>query len=166
MKKLKIYLLSSCVAAALAGIMFSSPLLQAQVPALPGPPYNTELGAVITNSARTPGTVTTNKLTNLANVGIECTFDQTAASGTPSTTFSIQFYDSASNTYQSMVTSGAITSSNTPTTIWVGKGEQTASLPSGMVSVGLPLPLYFRVSQTITGANTTSTGTIGCNTLK
>lgn len=142
------------------------PPARAQTPSLPPQPYNVELGAVITNGARAPGTVTTAKLQNLAYNGVECTFNQASASGSPSTTFSVQMYDSASNTYQSLATSGAITGTATPTTVVVYPGIQTSSLPTGMVALNMHLPLFWRVSQTVTGANTTTTGTIGCNLLK
>jgi hypothetical protein len=149
---------------AAAAAMLLTPA-RAQVPSVPAP-YNVDLGAVITNSARAPATVTTSQLDNLAYNGAECTFNQSAASGSSSTTFSIQFYDSASNSYQSLVTSGAITSSSVPTTIVVYPGVQTSSLPTGMVALNMKLPRKWRVSQTNAGANTTTTGTIGCNLLK
>lgn len=172
LKEASVNLIGGAIALVVAtALMFGAmnlggPPASAQVPSLPPQPYNVELGAVITNSARAAGTVTTAKLQNLAYVGIECTFDQTAASGSPSTTFAVQFYDSASNTYQTLVTSGAITASATPTTIVVSPAIQTSSLPTGMVALQMHLPLYYRISQTITGAGTNSTGTIGCNLLK
>jgi hypothetical protein len=148
-----------------AAVIFAGPLARAQVPSVP-PPYNVDLGALITNSARAPATVTSAQQDNLAYHGAECTFNQSAASGSSSTVFSIQFYDSASNTYQTLVTSGAITASATPTTIVVYPGIQTSSLPTGMVALNMDLPRKWRVSQTNSGANTTTTGTIGCNLLK
>lgn len=141
----------------------TQPPAHAQTPALPPQPYNTELGAVITNGARAPSTVTTAKLTNLAYNGVECTFNQTAVSGSSSTTFGIQMYDSASNTYQTLLTSAATTTAiNTPSTITIYPGITAAA----NVSLSAHLPLYWRVTQTNAGANTTTTGTIGCNLLK
>ncbi len=160
---------SLAVLAAIAAL--NGPLLppaHAQTPALPPQPYNVELGPVITNSARTPGTVTTAKLQNLAYNGIECTLNQHVVSGSPTTTFSIQMFDSASSTYQTMVTSGTVSNSvDTPTTIAVYPGiSATVTNFTGFVGASMHLPLYYRVSQTISGANTTSTGTLGCNLLK
>lgn len=149
----------------LAALWLAGPLARAQVPSIPGP-YNVDLGALITNTARAPATVTSTQQDNLAYNGAECTFNQSAASGSSSTTFGIQMYDSASNTYQSLVTSGAITANATPTTIVVYPGVQTSSLPTGMVALSMKLPRKWRVTQTNAGANTTTTGTIGCNLLK
>lgn len=149
-----------------AALLLLGAAAHAQVPSQPNSPFNVELGAVITNSARAPATVTTAKLDNLAYAGAECTFNQSAASGSSSTTFGIQFYDAASNSYQTLVTSGAITASSTPTTVVVYPGIQTSSLPTGMVALSMKLPKSWRVTQTNAGANTTTTGTIGCNLLR
>jgi hypothetical protein len=96
-----------------------------------------------------------------------CTFNQTASSGTPSTTFSIQGYDAASNTYQSLVTSAAITTNNTPTKLVVYPGSVATAVPTGMVIAGLHLPRFWRVQQVIAGTGGPAiTGTIGCDLLK
>lgn len=130
------------------------------------PPYNTDLGAIITNSARTAGTVTSSQQTNLDKNGVACRFVQTVASGSPSTTFSIQGYDAATESYISLVTSGAITGT-TPTEIVVYPGIQTSSLPTAMVAISLHLPRVWRLTQTIGGTQTpASTSKIGCNMLK
>lgn len=161
---MKILRLLSLAAVGLLAVTLAAPV-RAQTPSIPGP-YNVDLGAVITNAARVPGTVTTAPQTNLAYNGVVCTFNQTGASGTPSTTFSIQQYDSATATWTTLVTSGAITSNGAATPIVVYPGIQTTSLPAGMVALSMKLPRTYRVSQTITGANTTSTSKIGCNLLK
>lgn len=139
----------------------------AQVPSVPGP-YNNNLGALVTNTLAQAGTVYSAQQTNLAGNGVVCTFDQTAHSGTPQTTFFIQQYDAASASYFTLVTSGTITADNTPTAIEVYPGVQTATLPSPMVAVGLKLPRTYRVGQTIVngGGGAATTGTIGCNLLK
>lgn len=151
-------------AATMSALAFAIPA-KAQTPSVPGP-YNVDLGAVITNAARVPGTVTTAPQTNLAYNGVVCTFNQTGSSGSPSTTFSIQQYDSATASWTTLVTSGAITSNGAPTPIVVYPGIQTTSLPAGMVALSMKLPRTYRVSQTIAGAGTTSTSKIGCNLLK
>ncbi len=164
-KFLKTRVLALAVAGAVALAAFLPAKTRAQVPSVPAP-YNVDLGAVITNSARAPATVTTSQLDNLAYDGAICTFNQSAASGSSSTTFGIQMYDSASNSYQTLVTSGAITGTATPTSIVVYPGVQISSLPTGMVALNMKLPRKWRVTQTNAGANTTTTGTIGCNLLK
>jgi hypothetical protein len=138
--------------------------VEAQVPSVPAP-YNVDLGVQITNSVREPGTVTTAPLTNLAYGGVVCTFVQTAASGSPSTTFGIQVYDSATASWITYVTSGAITTT-TPTSVMVYPGIQTSSLPAAMVGINLKLPRTYRVTQTVSGGGTATTSKIGCNLLK
>lgn len=138
----------------------------AQVPSVP-PPYNVELGAVITNSARAPGTVTSSQQDNLAYNGVECVFNQTAVASVPSINFSIQAYDAASAQYQTFLTSSAIAgATNTPQMLMVYPGIQTSSLPSGVAAVNLKLPRKWRVSQTVANTGATTTGTIGCTLLK
>jgi hypothetical protein len=136
------------------------------VPSTPGP-YNQDLGALITNSARGAGTVTSSQQDNLAFNGVVCTYAQSAHGGTSSTTFAIQAFDAATNSYFTLVTSGAITADATPTPIAVYPGMQTASLPAGMVAIGAHLPRKWRLSQTVGGTGTpTVTGQIGCNLLR
>jgi lipoprotein-anchoring transpeptidase ErfK/SrfK len=126
---------------------------------------NQDLGVQITNSARVPGTVTTAPIINSGWKGITCTYNQTEHANTPATTISIQAFDAASSTWFTLVTSGSIANDATPTPISVYPGQQTASLPAGMVASGLHLPYKFRVSQTMAGASATITGTVGCNAL-
>lgn len=158
-------LLALPLAAMIAIFGIASGPSRAQVPSLPNSPYNIELGAVITNSARAPATVTTAKLDNIAYVGVECTYNQVSHAGSPSTTFQIQFFDAASNTYQTLVTSGAITADATPTTIAVSPGIATSG-PTGYVGLNFHLPKSWRVQQITTTGGSTVTGTIGCNLLK
>lgn len=157
--------LGAKVSAALVALLVGTGLVLAQVPAQPGPPYNVDLGALVTGTRTFNASASTySQQTNLAWTGVLCTFDQTAASGSASTTFGIQFYDTASNTYQTMVTSGAIASSNAPTSIAVGPGFATTdSSASGYVGINLHLPRFWRLTETNTVSNTTSTRTIGCN---
>lgn len=161
-KELKTLLASTAVGLVLAAAIALTNLpAEAQSPSLPPPPYNVELGAVITNSARAPATVTTAALQNLAYVGVECTYNQTAVTGSPSTTFSIQFLDAASNQWQTLLTNAAVTTAlNTPSTITISPGITAAS----NVALSLHLQKTWRVSQTTTSG--TVTGTIGCNLLK
>jgi hypothetical protein len=137
----------------------------AQVPSSV-PPYNTDLGALITNTLRVPATTNTADQTNSQWTGVICTFNMSASSGSPSSTIAIQMKDSASASYQTLATSGAITALSTPTSVVVGSGIQTSSLPSGMVALNMRLPRLWRVQQVISGAGTAVTGTVGCNMLK
>lgn len=158
--------LRSVLASAVALVALSGIVL-AQVPSSIGP-YNSDFGVVITNSARpnsaTP--VVSAQLSNTSYGGVVCTFNQASASGSPSTVFGIQIFDSASNSYQTLVSSGAITGTTTPTSVVVYPGVQTSSLPAGMVAISMHLPRFWRVTQTVSTSNTTTTGTIGCGYLK
>jgi len=131
---------------------------------------NLSLGALITNTQQGAGTVTSAPQINSVNNGVSCTYAQPVSSGSPSTVFSIQFQDTASGLWTSLVTSGAITTTGptTPVTIEVYPGIQTSSLPTNVsASVNLKLPRNWRVSETVTAAaNVWVTGTIGCDLLK
>jgi hypothetical protein len=162
----------SLLGASALAVLFAGPVL-AQVPSLPPPPYNVDLSQqgpnvvpLITNTARAPATTNSATLTNLAYAGVLCTFNQTAASGSPSTTIEIDMFDSASQTFQLLAISGASANNNLPVSIVVSPAIQTSSLPARMVALQMHLPSKWRVSQVQTGANTTSTGTVGCNYLK
>ena len=123
---------------------------------------NQDLGAVLTNALRPAGTVTTQQLTNTNNKGVACRFVQTASSGSPSTTFAIQTYDTATNSYVSVVTSGAITDT-TPTEITAYPNATLTTTPSGWVLNAVPLGLFWRVTQTIAGSSgPATTSRIGC----
>lgn len=163
---------AACVAGFVVALAVSpSP---AQVPSNP-PPYNIDLGALITNALRTAGTVNSTAQANTNWVGVECAFVQTASSGSPSTTFSIQQYDAASQTWLSILTSDAIVANpsvtaGVPWVLQVRPGIQTSTLPTNMKAINLALPRTWRVSQTVgSGAGAAGpavTGTIGCNYLK
>jgi hypothetical protein len=153
---------------------FVSSAALAQTPSLPGPPYNTDMGATTSTkflqTAQPVGTINQAQQINYANAGVACTYVMTGESGSPSTTFGIQFFDSASNTYQTLVQNGtAVTALNTPTTVVVttGFGPVTgtgvAALPTNWTVLGMHLPRFWRVFSTVANANTTATGTIGCN---
>lgn len=125
---------------------------------------NRALGPILNNSAAAAGTVNGPDIQNLSYKGAICTLNMTAEAGNPSTVFSIQMKDTVSNTYQKLVSSGAITALNTPTSIVVYPGIQTSSLPTGMVGISLKLPAWWRVGETITGG-TSMTSTTGCDGL-
>lgn len=145
---------------------FAATAALAQVPSTQ-PPYNTDMGAVLTNTLRTAGSAQSTQQTNLANLGIVCTYLQTAVSGTPSVIFSIQGFDAATNSYLTYASTAAITGTTVPGAIMVYPGSVATSVPTGMVVAGLHLPLKWRLSQTIGGTSgPASTGSIGCNYLR
>jgi len=126
---------------------------------------NLSLGAVITNTAQIPATVTSSALVNSSNSGVTCTYVRTASSGSPSTTFSIQYQDTASATWISLLTSGAIVDGAAHTLV-VYPGIQTSSLPTNFASINLKLPRNWRISETVATSSSGDTGTIGCDLLK
>lgn len=149
---------------------------KAQTPANPAP-YNVDIGALITNSLRAPGTVTTALQANTNWRGVICTMEPTASSGSGSIVFKIQGYDAASATYTDYIQSigltvGPTVSSailNTGYSLIVYPGVQTTGLPADVRAISLHLPRSWRVSQTIgSGSGNTNnaiSGTIGCNYL-
>jgi len=138
----------------------------------PGPftPGNESLGAVLTNTLRTAGTVNSAQFINFDGSGVVCTYYQTAESGSPAVTFSIDAYDAASNTYRAWLTSPTIlaTADNPEYTLIIQPGIQTTSLPSKTTAINLKLPKAFRITQTLASAASTPaiTSTIGCNVLQ
>lgn len=122
---------------------------------------NEDFGAVITNTAQAAGTVTSGDLTNFAGRGVYCVFNQASHTGTPSSTFSIQFKDSASGAYITVLTSAAITADTTPTTLLVYPGAPATANVSG----NSPVTRTWRVSETVAGTTPGVTGTVGCHVL-
>lgn len=143
---------------------------QAQVPSS-NPPYNVDLGALITNSGQLTGTVNSPQQTNLDKEGVICTFNATLSSGSPSVTMNLQNFDSASGQYYTIVTGGTVTafSYNVPLSIIAHVGAQTgAGLPPSVLSAaGIPLARLWRIQEVIAGSSAPSTtSTIGCNWVK
>lgn len=120
---------------------------------------NVDLGAVVTLTAQGAGTVTgTPSVVNDQWRGAICTWNQASHTGTPSSTFSIQFLDTASNSWVTLLTSAAQTADTTPATLSVYPGITAAA----NVSVSQVLPRRWRVSTTVGGTTPGVTGTIGC----
>lgn len=155
------------IAAVLGAFLMAAPAF-AQVPSAPPPPYNVDLGALITNTLRAAGTVNSASQNNVANLGVVCTFQQTAISGTPSITFAIQGFDAATGTWNTLNTSSTITTSTTNIyTTWVYPGAVAADAPSNGTLKGISLPRTWRVQQVVAGTgDPRTTGKIGCNYLK
>jgi len=162
------------------------PFAQAQVPSIPPPPYNTPVPAptastptkqiLIVNQSATPGTVNSNLINALAYKGVICSITQTADSGSPSVSINVQEYDTASQTYFTIATSGVSftsatgtgTALNVPTVLQVYPGIAVSGLPTGMTGVSLHVPRFFRIQQiTSTGASFSPahTGVVGCDLL-
>lgn len=174
---MKSSLLRMMCAGLLASSMFVGSIsADAQVPGAPSSPYNVPVTnpaantpaatAVLTNAAAGAGTVTSNIIQNLAYAGVLCTFNQSAHTGTPSTTIEIDAYDEASASFQKLVISGAITADATPTSILVYPGAALTTTPTGMVLEAIKLPRYFRVKEVIAGTTPGVTATIGCDLLR
>lgn len=156
--------LSAIVASCLAGALLFASVAFAQVPSITGP-YNVDLGALITNTAQGAATVNSAAQTNLVYHGVVCTFNQSSHTGTPSTTFAVQGYDKASNSWLTLGTSGAITADATPTDVVVYPGAVATAVPTGMIIVGLHLPRQWRITETVAGTTPVVNGTVGCNYL-
>ena len=147
-------------------------LCAAQFPSLAqqGAPANTDLGALPKlnypngTTGLQAGTVNSDPIPNQGDKGVMCTFNPTSSTGSNTTVFSIQAYDAASATWQSLVSSGSL-SPPTAATIAVYPGMATASLPSGWTAASIHLPALWRVQHVLTGSNVWLNYTIGCNTL-
>lgn len=129
-------------------------------------PRNQDLGALITNAARGASTVNSPAQTNQLFAGVACVFNMASHTGTPSTTFSIQMQDKASQAWVTLGTSGAITVDATPTVLVVYPAIQTATLPTNTVGFGLPVGRVWRVQQIVAGTTPGVTGTLGCNMIR
>ena len=165
------FLMAGLIGLALSvGSYFAEPA-KAQVPSS-NPPYNVDLGALITNSGQLSATVNSPQQTNLDKEGVICTFNATLSSGSPSVTMNIQNYDSASGNYYTIVTGGAVTSFsyNVPLSIIAHTGVNTTAslLPAGVLSAAaIPLSRLWRVQEVVGGSSApTTTSTIGCNNIK
>jgi hypothetical protein len=162
-------LMAGLVGLVAIGSYFAEPA-KAQVPSS-NPPYNVDLGALITNTAQTPATVNSAQQTNLDKEGVICTFNATLSSGSPSVTLNLQNFDSASGNYYTIVTGGAVTafSYHVPLSIIAHTGAQTgAGLPPSVLSAaGIPLARLWRIQEVIGGSSVpATTSTVGCNWVK
>lgn len=166
----KLFTFRAGFAALALAMLVASPALS-QVPAS-NPPYNTDIGVVLSSANRTAATYNSANQTNLDKQGVTCTLSQTASSGSPSTTYGIQEYDAATATWITVLTSSAVTgyptdTPNAPRQVAVRPGIQTTSDPTNTYSVSWPLTRVWRVFATVgsgTGAaGPASTFSVGCN---
>lgn len=145
----------------------------AQVPSA-NPPFNVDMGG--TPAAATPiitlataagptGNGTTNSATqnNLDKLGVVCTYAQTASSGSASTTFGIAGFDSGTATWNTLLTSSAISGpvSAAPYAVAVHPGIAVSSLPTNYAAQNVILPRYWRVFVTVGSTNSVA-ATVGC----
>ena len=157
------------LAAALSVAVVTAPIPLAAAPNPPvsGYPPNVDIGAVVTNTLRTAGTFTAEPGTaNTQWRGVLCTLKVATESGSPSTTFSIQGYDSANAIWQTIATSGAVTGTTNPGAVLIYPGAALTTTPTGWVLNAVHLPPRWRVSQTIGGTGGPAiTGKVGCSYL-
>lgn len=125
-------------------------------------PANHNTGAVLTLTAQAAGTVNGADQQNTFFRGVNCTFNQSSHTGTPSTTFAIQVKDSVSAQYVTVVTSGAITADNTPSMLTMSAGAATVA----NVSDGRPLSRIWRITATVGGTTPVVTATVGCSLIR
>lgn len=170
---------SAAAAALLAlSLVFPAMRAEAQAPSVTGP-YNIDLGAIVTTlvTAGTDATNTTVTIsaaqTNLNVGGVECTINTSAMSGSPSISFDIQEFDSASNSWLTLAASGQDLGRtvNNPAKVEVYPGIQTTSLPTGFsAAVSLHLPRVWRarvaVSKGTAAGSVAAATTLGCNYLQ
>jgi hypothetical protein len=146
-----------------ASLLLSIPL-NAQVPPGPVNLANSPLGNLITLTAQAAGTVNGAQQNNLYDRGATCTFTMTSHTGTPSTTFGIQFYDRGANAYQTAVVSGAVVADNTPTTVMMYPGVATSG-PTGYVGFSGRLTRLWRPTVIVAGTSPVVTGVVSCELL-
>lgn len=125
--------------------------------------YNQDLGPVISNSARAPGTVTTAQQTNQGALGLLCVYYASAVTGSPSVVVDVETYNPQSATWYPIGKTDAITLVSTPVHLYVYPERIVTDSPSA--SSPWHLPYYWRVGQTISGSGSV-TGNISCQYLR
>lgn len=165
MRTFKTAILAAALAGAIATAAYAAPN-----PPANGYPVNQDIGAIITNAAKTPATVTGAPATPNTNWrGVVCSFKVTASSGSSTETWSIEGYDAATANYYTIATTAAIPVNPyvaAPSgTIAVYPGVAVGSLSSGNVAQSAVLPRVWRLKDVIAnvsgGPTVTSKG--GCN---
>jgi len=176
MKKIVTCLARTGVSAAVLALALIATPSFAQVPSS-NPPYNTDPGALITDTLSTVGVRTSATQTNLDKVGVTCVYNVTAYSGSPSISFNIDGFDAASNSWVTYKASNTITPGtgggannpvNTPFTVSISPAIATSGLANAnMVAINLHMPRVWRVQRTLSGSlGPAVSGTLGCNNLK
>ena len=162
---LKSLILAGAVCGALASAVAAAPN-----PPANGYPVNQDIGAVITNTLRTPATVTgTPSVQNNNWRGVVCAFLVTASSGSGTETWSIEGFDAATASWYQVATTGAIafnpSATATVKTLAVYPGVATSSLSSPNAAQSAVLPKVWQLKDVVAnvsgGPAVTSKG--GCN---
>lgn len=127
---------------------------------------NLPLGAVLTNTARVPGSYASSTMINAAGNGLFCTLTQTSEVGNPSTVFTIDTLNAVTNTWQTVATSAAVdnTANASGKSVILYPGAVASSVPTGLAVFGLKLPYRYRINEVVTGG-TSTTGSINCDLL-
>lgn len=118
--------------------------------------------AALNLTAQGPATVNSPSITSYGQ-SVYCTFNQTARTGSSSTTFAIQYLDTqtanaASPTWTTLLISAAVTT-NAVTPLEIGPG-----LPAtANASVNGSLPAVLRIQLVESGASSTITGDVTCD---
>lgn len=136
-------------------------------PAMPQPsgavqsiaPLTRSLGTIRALTAATAATYNSADQTGYNVSRIICTLNQSAHTGTPSTTFKLQNKDASSGLYTDLLTSSATTADATPNAISAGAGVATTA----NVGAGIPIAALWRVSVIVAGTTPVVTGTVGCS---
>lgn len=122
---------------------------------------NNDYGTIVSMAGMTNGTITSGLIPNYDGKGLDCYYSQTSIGGSPSTQFSIQEYDAASGTYETLLKSVAVTSNAVAHNV-IYPGMQTTTLPSNFAVLGFHAPTQFALSISNNVAATSITGVIGC----
>lgn len=162
---LKSLILATVFAGALAGAAAAAPN-----PPANGYPVNQDVGAVITNTLRTPATVTGSPSVQNNNWrGVVCAFLVTASSGSGTETWSIEGFDAATSAWYQIGTTGAIafnpSATATVKTLAIYPGVATSSLSSPNAAQSAVLPKVWRLKDVV--ANVSGSPAVsskgGCN---
>lgn len=141
----------------------------AQVPSYTPGLANLDLGALITNTAVSAGTVNSTDQSGLNFAGVACAFSASGESAAASVALNIQIKDSVSGGYTTILAASAVNaglSLNTPVWVFAHTGVPTTSLPTGVAAATtFPLTRIWRIQQVITSAGTI-TGHVSCNALR
>lgn len=157
MRRMKAFLLGALLALA--------PLAAfGQVPSTV-PPYNTDLGAIITCTSCAAGADVSAAQSNLDGQGLSCVGVVTGSTSGTSLAFKIQGYDAATTLWYDIAASGSITTLNAATPLIVKPGIVAADAVSPAVAKSIPVPRTWRISRTFTGGSAWA-AVIGCNKLK
>lgn len=121
---------------------------------------NIDTGALVTLSGASTGSNSADEI-NATGRGLKCLVNITAITGTsPTLTVSIDYKDTASNTYTHLLTSAALNAVGaTMLTLYPGLTAAANTVADDV------LPRTWRISDTIGGTSPAVTATIGCSVL-